>query len=178
MPRPPRRPRPTYTQSLTPLHTYCPECGQPFRIDYTNTRSVTTLRAVTCLTLHIRRCQNPACERYHRPSRPEAEPSFALPHHEFGLDVLALVGRLRYAEHRSLPEIHRELTRRGVVAALRTVTNLLARYHATSGRGPAPRQTPSGSGRCCARSAASCWPSTACSPTSATRSSGSCATAS
>ena len=30
---------------------------------------------------------------------------------------MALVGRLRYAEHRSIPEIHRELTRRGIVVA-------------------------------------------------------------
>ena len=41
---------------------------------------------------------------------------------------MALVGRLRYAEHRSIPEIHRELTRRGIVVAPRTVTNLLDRY--------------------------------------------------
>jgi hypothetical protein len=51
-----------------------------------------------------------------------------LPHHEFGLDVIALVGRLRYAEHRSVPEIHRELGCRGVRVAERTVTNLLQRY--------------------------------------------------
>src|SRR3954469_16469086 len=55
-------------------------------------------------------------------------PPFALPYHEFGLDVMALVGRLRYTEHRSIPEIHRELTRRGLVLAERTVTNLLDRY--------------------------------------------------
>jgi hypothetical protein len=51
-----------------------------------------------------------------------------LPHHEFGLDVLALVGRLRHAEHRSIPEIHDELTRRGVAIAERSVSNLLDRY--------------------------------------------------
>src|SRR5512147_2210845 len=42
---------------------------------------------------------------------------------------LALVGRLRHAEHRSVPEIHRELTRRGVASALRSVSNLLDRYN-------------------------------------------------
>src|SRR4051812_9133351 len=41
---------------------------------------------------------------------------------------MATVGRLRYVEHRSIPEIHRELTRRGIVVAERTVTNLLDRY--------------------------------------------------
>jgi hypothetical protein len=52
----------------------------------------------------------------------------ALPHLEFGLDVRALVGRLRHAEQRSVPEIHQELTRRGVVIAQRSVSNLLDRY--------------------------------------------------
>src|SRR5438874_6330462 len=66
--------------------------------------------------------------RFRQPYRPEAEPHFALPYHEFGLDVMALVGRLRHAEHRSIPEIHQELTRRGLVVAQRTVTHLLDRY--------------------------------------------------
>jgi hypothetical protein len=60
--------------------------------------------------------------------RPEQEGRFALPRHEFGLDVIATVGTLRHAQHRSIPEIHAELTRRGVVICERTVTNLLDRY--------------------------------------------------
>jgi hypothetical protein len=51
-----------------------------------------------------------------------------LPQHEFGLDVIALVGRLRHAEHRSVPEIHAELVRRGVPICVRSVGNLLDRY--------------------------------------------------
>jgi hypothetical protein len=45
--------------------------------------------------------------------------------------VIALTGTLRYREHRSVPEIHRELTRRGVAICERSVTNLLERYTAT-----------------------------------------------
>jgi hypothetical protein len=115
-------------QTLKPVTTRCPECGHRLDFDYANYRTVTTLDAVTRLTLQIRRCPEPGCPRYHRPYRPEAEPHFALPHHEFGLDVIALVGRLRYAEHRSVPEIHQELRRRAVAIAQRTVTNLLDRY--------------------------------------------------
>ncbi len=122
------RPRPTRAQTLTPVLADCPECGHRLWADYANHRTVTTLDAVTRLTLHVRRCPNPGCSRYRRPYRPEAEPHFALPHHEFGLDVVALVGRLRHAEHRSVPEIHHELTRRGVAVAPRTVANLLDRY--------------------------------------------------
>jgi Transposase, Mutator family len=122
------RPPPTCAQSLHPLTRHCPECQSPLWADYHNFRTVTTLTGVVRLTLHIRRCPNPQCGRYHCPYRPEAEPHFALPHHEFGLDVIALVGRLRHAEHRSVPEIQQELQRRGVVIAERTVTNLLDRY--------------------------------------------------
>jgi hypothetical protein len=123
-----RRPRPTHAQTLNPVTSHCPACGHRLWTAYANFRTITTLDAVTRLTLYIRRCPQPTCVRYHRPWRPEAEPHFALPHHEFGLDVLALVGRLRHAEHRSVPESHRELLRRGVAVAQRTVSNLLDRY--------------------------------------------------
>jgi hypothetical protein len=125
-----RRPRPQPDRSLmlTPVTRDCPECSHRLHADYQNFRTVTTLDGVLRLILTIRRCPNVACARYRRPYRPEAEPHFALPYHEFGLDVMATVGRLRHVEHRSIPEIHQDLTRRGLVVAQRTVTNLLDRY--------------------------------------------------
>jgi hypothetical protein len=51
-----------------------------------------------------------------------------LPQHEFGLDVIALVGSLRYQQHRSVPEIHQVLKGSGIVICQRTVSNLLERY--------------------------------------------------
>jgi hypothetical protein len=122
------RPQPDRALTLTPVLLDCPECHHRTQARYHNFRTITTLDGVIRLTLTIRRCPNPACPRFLRPYRPEAEPHFALPYHEFGLDVMTLVGRLRHAEHRSIPEIHRELTRRGIVVAQRTVTNLLDRH--------------------------------------------------
>src|SRR5204863_5633107 len=122
-----QRPRPDRALTLTPVILDCPECRHRLYADYNNYRTITTLDGVIRLTLTIRRCPDPACPRFLRPYRPEAEPHFALPYHEFGLDVMTLVGRLRHAEHRSIPEIHRELIRRGLVVAQRTVTNLLDR---------------------------------------------------
>src|SRR5436309_7215448 len=122
------RPQPDRALNLVPVTLDCPECQHRTQARYHNFRTITTLDGVIRLTLTIRRCPDPACPRFLRPYRPEAEPHFALPCHEFGLDVMALVGRLRHAEHRSIPEIHRELTRRGLVVAQRTVTNLLDRY--------------------------------------------------
>src|SRR3954452_25634159 len=122
------RPQPDRALTLAPLTLDCPECQHRTRADYNNFRTITTLEGVLRLTLSIPRCPNRGCPRFLRPYRPEAESHFAVPYHEFGLDVMAAVGRLRYAEHRSIPEIHRELTRRGIVVAIRTVTNLLDRY--------------------------------------------------
>lgn len=122
------RPEATREQRLEPLRSRCPTCGHAMWADYANDRSVMTLDGLVRLHLQIRRCANPSCERFHRPYRPEAEGSWALPEQEFGLDVIAWVGALRYREHRSVPEIHQALRQRGVVVCERTVTNLLDRY--------------------------------------------------
>jgi len=96
--------------------------------DYDNYRTVATLEEVVALRLKIRRCHNRDCPRYHQPYRPEEEGRIALPEHEFGLDVIALVGTLRYGSHRRVPEIHLGLLGRGLVICQRSVTNLLDRY--------------------------------------------------
>ena len=122
------RPTPTTTRTLQPLERHCPLCGETMWAAYHNYRTITTLDDVVHLTLQIRRCLNWACPQFRRPYRPAAEGRLALPKHEFGLDVIACVGTLRYAQHRSLPEIHEHLRQRGVAVAPRTVTPLLERY--------------------------------------------------
>ncbi|MCW8087655.1 ISNCY family transposase [Sabulicella glaciei] len=98
------------------------------RVRYDNCRNLVTLSGMVRLRLRIRRCEAPDCPRFHLPYRPEAEGALALPQHEFGLDVIALVGLLRHRDHRSVPEIHAALRGRGVEIAERSVTNLLDRY--------------------------------------------------
>ena len=122
------RPEPRLIKDLAPLRQNCPDCGGRMWLDYANHRTVVTLAGCTRLNLAIRRCHNRACRRHLRPYRPEGEGRFALPKHEFGLDVIASIGALRYAEHRSVPEIHQALLARDVGASERTVTNLLDRY--------------------------------------------------
>ena len=80
------------------------------------------------LTIVVRRCIQPECPRYHVAYRPEEEGGWALPHGEFGLEVIALIGRWRFREHRSVPEMHRALLTRGVGITERSVTNLMQRY--------------------------------------------------
>ncbi len=118
----------TAEQTLTCVRTQCAGCNQPMWVAYHTQRTVTTLQGICLLTLRVRRCHNTQCPQYHRPHRPEEEGRWALPHGEFGLDVIALVGSLRYTSHRSVPEIHQILRDRGVPIAERTVTHLLQRY--------------------------------------------------
>src|SRR5512135_1189880 len=122
------RPPPTQTLVLSCLNHRCPVCQGPLWFAYENFRKITTLDAIIGGTLPVRRCVTPACEWYHRRYRPESEGRLALPHHEFGLDVIAWIGAQRYQASCSLPEIHRDLQAQGVIVAARTVDNLLARY--------------------------------------------------
>ena len=98
------------------------------RIRYENRRTLATLAGTVRLRLKVRCCGAEGCARYHQPYRPEAEGALALPQHEFGLDVVALVGALRHREHRSVLEIHSILRARGVFIAEHSVTNLLNRH--------------------------------------------------
>ena len=122
------RPAAPHQYTLEPYQRRCLHCGGPAHVAYHSRRTVATLDGRYGLNLVVRHCQDPACPWYHRPYRPEEEGGWALPHGEFGLDVIALVGALRYAEHRSVPEIHQALVGRGLALAERTVTNLLQRY--------------------------------------------------
>jgi len=113
---------------LTPRLIHCISCGQRLWVAYHAKRTLMTFRGLVRLRLVVRRCRNPACELYHLPYRAEEEGAWALPHGEFGLDIITVVGQLRYGEHRSIPEIHQRLVERGVNIAQRTVTDLLERY--------------------------------------------------
>jgi hypothetical protein len=122
------RPRATTERRLEPNRERCWSCGGPLWVAYHSRRRLTLLDGVVQFTLVVRRCRTPSCVRYRRAYRPEEEGALALPHGEFGLDVIALVGQLRYREHRSVPEIHQELGKRDIVLGERTVGQLIERY--------------------------------------------------
>ena len=128
MPRRSARPQPDRTLDLATETRDCPACGCKLWAANKPQRTVVTLNGLVRLRLQVRSCRNPTCSRRNICLRPEQEGRFALPQHEFGLDVIALVGTLRQAQHRSLPEIHAELVRRGVPICERSIGNLLDRY--------------------------------------------------
>ena len=189
MPRRSARPPADRTLELPTHARACPACAGPLWSAATAQRTVVTLEGLLRLRLQIRSCRNPECPRHKVCLRPEQEGRFALPQHEFGLDVIALVGRLRHAEHRSVPEIHAELVRRGVPICARSVGNLLDRYDellalslsdtarlrrvdrrgrpgGPGHRRPAARRRPRGALGPARRASAarSCWPGASCPP--------------
>jgi hypothetical protein len=106
---------------LQPVSTTCLTCGHTARVAYHTQRRVFTLQGRFCLSLTVRRCSQETCPRYHHPYRPEEEGQWALPHGEYGLDVIALVGMLRYRHHHSLAELHQALRDREIPFGERTV---------------------------------------------------------
>jgi hypothetical protein len=122
------RPVPSRAVTLQPQMVSCPACEQPMWVAYHGHRTVVTLEGLCRLRLVIRRCRNRTCPRYHVACRPEEEGRWVLPHGEFGLDLIALIGAWRFTEHRSVLEIHQRLLARGVAIAERTVTHLVHRY--------------------------------------------------
>src|SRR3954454_9472915 len=118
----------TIDHVLEPLRTRCTACGGPLWIAYATTRTVVTLDGPVYFTVKVRRCPTRTCALYHRPYRPEEEGGWALPHNEFGLDVIAWIGTHRYVEHQTVPELHQALRGRGLDIAERTVTHLVQRY--------------------------------------------------
>jgi len=122
------KPEPTRTDVLDCIIEACPSCGSHMWVDYENTRVVITMLEVVELRLRVRRCPNKDCECYHKPYRPECEGSWALPKHEFGLDVIAAIGDRRYRHHETVSEIHAYLHEQNVMISERSVTNQLDRY--------------------------------------------------
>jgi hypothetical protein len=122
------RPEAAHEVTLTPLKERCEQCGQFLWVAHHSHRTVAMLSGLWRMTLVVRQCIQPSCPRFHQPYRPEEEGRWALPHGEFGLEVIALIGQWRFREHRSVPEMHQALQARGISIAQRSVTYLMQRY--------------------------------------------------
>jgi hypothetical protein len=122
------KPEAQFTATLRSLKPTCPQCGNPWWVAYNSRRKVVTLEGIFQLRIAICQCHTPTCPQYHVRYHPEEEGRWALPHGEFGLDVIALIGAWRFREHRSVPEMHQRLQTRGLAISERAVTHLLHRY--------------------------------------------------
>ncbi len=122
------RPEAKLTTTLTPLRQTCEACGNRLWVAYHCRRKVLTLQGLWQLRVVMCQCHIPTCPQYHVRYHPEEEGRWALPHGEFGLDVIALIGTWRFREHRSVPEMHQRLQVRDLSISEREVTHLMQRY--------------------------------------------------
>jgi len=123
-----QRNRPSGHRPSAPLRETCEECGKRLWVAYHSHRKVMTFHGLWQLTAVIRQCSDPSCSLYHVRYHPEEEGHWALPHGEFGLDLIAKIGVWRFIEHRSVPEMHQRLLAAGISITEREVTHLMHRY--------------------------------------------------
>jgi hypothetical protein len=122
------RVKPTQWRTLEAVRRECAGCGGELKWNYTKHRTVATLAGVLGLEVRIYVCGNRACNSYHHPYHPEEEGRLVLPCYGYGLDVLALIGTLRYREHASVLQIHGQLLARGLQIGQRNVSYLIECY--------------------------------------------------
>jgi hypothetical protein len=95
--------------SFKPERKICPLCQSPLVYAYETKRYVIKLEGVYLLFSEFSKCSNPDCSKNKPAYAPEAESRLVLPHYSFGLDIIALIGELRYSEHKSISEIDKIL---------------------------------------------------------------------
>lgn len=126
--RRPRRRDESREVHLYPQIRTCPACQRLLKERYHKRRFIVRLTEQLNVVSHFLECPTPNCSLREAVHRPEQETLLALRGYTFGLDVVALVGELRYGRKRAIPEIHAELTGAGVSICEREVTLLAEVY--------------------------------------------------
>ncbi len=113
--RKPKQPRQYATAPLRrffrPEVTVCPTCQSRLqRYATLSQRTVITLQGPIRLIHRGYRCPNAECTTRMRSYRSASADALALPGFTFGVDMVILVGHLRLGQHRTLDEVHQELS--------------------------------------------------------------------
>jgi hypothetical protein len=114
--------------TLTAPQGLCPVCEANLPIKQHRKRTVHGLDELLLLTLRDTGCDNPGCPRADLRYRPFQESTLALSSHQYGLDVVCAIGKMRFQDHFSFPRIFAELRQRGIPLCLMTVQYLFRDY--------------------------------------------------
>lgn len=106
---------------LYPMQRTCPACGEPLSEGYRQHRFVVRLSGMLKLNKYVLECQGPECSQFKVKWHPEAEGALVLPRYTFGLDVIALIGELRYRKHYTIDQIADALTQQEVRISLKEI---------------------------------------------------------
>lgn len=120
---------PTSTEYFRPEINVCPHCQSKLKFCHTVSRKVvSTLTGVKKIINMGYRCGNAKCDFSHVVYRSAEAESLSMKHTTYGMDVIALVGHLRFKEHKTRTEIALELNQRGIKTTDRNVQLLYERY--------------------------------------------------
>ncbi len=109
----------------------CPLCGSGLvKLYNKRVRRVITLRGDLYALERVKRCSNPGCRAYRWSFFSEALQRVVLPAKFYGTDVIAMVGRLKYEDHRTHEEVQEALETWGVHVSYGEVTYMVRSFHA------------------------------------------------
>jgi hypothetical protein len=94
---------------IYPENRECPACHSKLKERYHKQRWIIQLKQELKVKSHYLECHNRECELREAIYRPEQEAALALPGYNFGLDVIARIGELRYRDSFSISKIATEL---------------------------------------------------------------------
>lgn len=107
----------------------CPLCGDGLVKKYnTNERAIITLKGKLVCWERVLKCRNKDCEGNSMSFHSAEYKSLALSSMNFGIDVLALEGGLRFEEHRTIDEVVDNLSKYGIHANGATVSKHSDKY--------------------------------------------------
>lgn len=108
----------------------CPFCRASLHISQHRQRTVRTMTEELDLTMRDKKCPSAACPQPHLRYRSPEEALIAIPHNQFGLDVVLEIGHLRFHQRLSFPRIHANLLDRGVPICEMSVQYQARKYEA------------------------------------------------
>ena len=103
-----------YSQAKTliykPENKHCPHCESKLKRSHTAWRKhIITLRGTLLVTSYAYRCPNASCPEPGALYRSTEAEALSLKYYQYGLDVVAKVGHLRFREYRTIRKARRIL---------------------------------------------------------------------
>jgi len=123
-----------YSQAKTLIYKpeikLCPHCGAALRRSHTAWRKhIITLRATLSVTSYAYKCPNKTCPEPGAAYRSTEAEALSLKHYQYGLDVIAKVGHLRFQEYRTIRKSKRILRDRFRLPISRSEVDLLSQAY-------------------------------------------------
>lgn len=129
MPLPKSRIIPEKKVYFQPEILHCPDCGIKLKRHHTAwKKNISTLQGVIQVWNMAYFCPSEACSPLRRYFRSAQADALCMKHTSYGFDVLALVGDLRFKQHKTIGEITEALNERGVATSERNSMRLYERY--------------------------------------------------